>query len=138
MADITQTPANVAINDSAVKTRLVQYGEAVTQGMPVYKKAADGKYYKAQNDNTAADADALGIALTRGAAANSWGLIALEGNIDVGGTLVVGESYFVSAAFGAICPAADINSGKFPCYLGVATAAGNLKLKPLSAGVAKA
>lgn len=138
MADITQTAANVAINDSAVKTRLVQYGEAVTQGMPVYKKAADGKYYKAQNDNTAADADALGIALTRGGAADSWGLIALEGNVDLGATLSVGESYFVSAAFGGICPAADINSGKFPTYLGVATTASNLKLKPFAAGVAKA
>ncbi len=138
MADITQTAANVALNDNAVKTRLVQFGEAVTQGMPVYKKAADGKYYKAQNDGTAAEADAVGICITRGAAADSWGLIAIEGNINVGGTLVVGESYFVSSAFGGICPAADVGTGKFPTYLGVASTASNLKLKPFAAGVAKA
>lgn len=44
MADLSQTAANVALNDSAVKYRLVQFGEAVTQGMPVYRKTSDGKY----------------------------------------------------------------------------------------------
>lgn len=137
MADLSQTAANVALNDADVKTRLVQFGEAVTQGMPVYRKAADGKYWKAQNDNTAADAEAVGIALTKGAA-NGYGFIATEGNIDIGATLAVGESYFVSNAFGAICPAADVGSTEFPTYLGVATTTSNLKLKPSAAGVAKA
>jgi hypothetical protein len=138
MADLSQTAANVGFNDADVKYRLVQFGEAVTQGMPVYRKAADGKYWKAQNDNAAADAEAVGICIVRGAAADAWGLIATEGNINIGATLAVGESYFVSNAFGAICPAADVGSTEFPTFLGIANSATNLELKPSSAGVAKA
>ena len=137
MADLVQTPANVALNDADVKTRLVQFGEAVNQGMPVYRKAADGKYWKAQNDNGAAEAAATGIVLTKGAA-NGYGYIATEGNVDIGATLVVGETYCVSNAFGSICPIADVGSTEFPTILGVASTASNLKLKPSSAGVAKA
>jgi hypothetical protein len=137
MADLSQTAANVAFNDSDVKYRLVQFGEAVTQGMPVYRKAADGKYWKAQNDGTAAEADAVALAMTKGAS-NGWGIVATEGNVDVGATLAVGETYCVSNAFGAICPVADVGSTEFPTILGVASTASNLKLKPSTAGVAKA
>ena len=138
MADLSQTAANVAFNDADVKYRLVQFGEAVTQGMPVYRKAADGKYWKAQNDGTAAESDVVGICMVRGAAADSWGIIATEGNINIGATLAVGETYCVSNAYGAICPVADVGSTEFPCILGPATTTSNLKLKPSAAGVAKA
>lgn len=137
MADLTQNAANVAINDSDVKYRLVQFGEAVTQGMPVYRKAADGKYWKAQNDGTAAEADVVGIALTKGAA-NGWGFIATEGNIDIGATLAVGQTYCLSNGYGTICPVADVGSAEYPTNLGVASSTSNLMFKPQAGGVLKA
>jgi hypothetical protein len=137
MADLSQTAANVSLTDSAgVVTRLVQYGETVSQGMPVYKKTSDSKYWKADAD--AVDtASADGIALTPGAA-NEYGIIIESGLVDIGATLTVGATYVVSTTAGAIAPIADLASGDFTTILGVATTAGKLLLDIYESGVAKA
>ena len=59
MADLVQTAADVALVDNESQTQRVRVGEAVTQGMPVYLKSADRKYWKAQHDGSAEEARCL-------------------------------------------------------------------------------
>src|SRR5690606_160513 len=63
MANISQTAANVAVGASTTPTRLVQFGEAVTQGQPLYQHT-DGKYYQCDANDGVAKALAAVIALT--------------------------------------------------------------------------
>lgn len=141
MADISQTAANVAVGASTTPTRTVQFGEALTQGMPVYKSTSDSKYYRC-------DADALatsicdGIVLTP-AATNGYGLIALPATspgvslVNLGATLTVGLEYYVSTTAGGICPVADLASGDFPTSLGFAISTSLLDFRSVSSLVAK-
>jgi hypothetical protein len=142
MANISQTPANVAPGGSSLKTDKVQYGEAVTQGMPLYKHT-DGKYYQCDANDGIAKANCVGIALTPGGA-DGPGIIGLPASssgkalINLGATLVVGELYAVSATKGAIAPIADITSTQFPTTLGFAVSASLLDFQVTVCTVAKA
>ena len=135
MADLTQTAANVN-GHVGFKTSNIVYGETVVAGNAVYKKATDSKYWKAIN-SAAADATAVGIALT-GGAADEPGVIQISGPVDLGATLTIGEQYYVSNTAGAIAPAADIGTGEFPFLLGIASAADKLEIKLFGTGVAHA
>lgn len=122
MANLSQTAANVAIGSQITRTRVVQAGENLTQGQPVYLKASDGKYYRADANASAEAAKAVGIALTP-ASTNGYAVIqeGSGGSVNLGATLTVGETYVVSATAGAIAPIADLTTGDYPCILGVAT-----------------
>lgn len=122
MANLSQTAANVAIGSAITRTRVVQAGETIAQGQPVYLKTSDSKYWKADANASADTAKAVGIALTP-ASANGY-LVIQEGSgglINLGATLTVGETYVVSATAGAIAPIGDLTTGDYPCILGVAT-----------------
>lgn len=142
MADISQTAANVAIGGNSVKTEIVQYGETVAQGMPLYQSTADSKYYKADAD-TEATAKCSAIALTPGSA-NAYGLVAKPSNtpgralINLGATLVVGETYVVSTTAGGIAPESDLGTGDFVTVIGVATTAALLDFQVVISNTAKA
>ena len=143
MADISQTAANVALGGANVPTRIVQYGESVTQGMPVYRSDADSKYYQCDANDTAAKAVAAGIAISPGAT-NSYGVIALPASgpgkslVNLGATLAVGTAYAVSAAKGAIAPIADLGTGEYITILGVATTTALLDLQIVVSNTVKA
>jgi len=142
MADLSQTAANVALGASTTPTRVVQYGEAVTQGMPLYF-ASDGKWYQADANDTAAKAAVGAIAVSPGAI-NGYGLVALPAStpgkslVNLGATLAVGTVYAVSATKGAIAPLADIVSTQFVTVLGIATTAALLDFQPSISNTAKA
>jgi hypothetical protein len=142
MANITQTAANVAVGASTLKTEIVQYGEAVTQGQPLYRHT-DSKYYRCDANDGIAKANCSRIALTAGAT-NGFGLVAIPSNtpgkalVNLGATLVVGEMYAVSATVGAIAPIADITSTQFPTTLGFAVSASLLDFQVTVSTVAKA
>lgn len=119
MADLSITAANVKIGSDSTRTKLVQAGEAVAQGKPVYP-ADNGKYYLG-DANDAAKANSRAIALTP-ASTDGWFLIA-EGSggvVVLGATLVVGETYVVSNNVGGICPIGDLTSGSRTLILGFA------------------
>jgi len=122
MANLSQTAANVALGSQSTRTRVVQAGEAITQGQPLYLKASDGKYYKADANLSAEAAKGVGIAMTP---ASTNGYLVMQegsgGSVNLGATLTVGETYTVSATAGAICPIADLTTGDYPCILGIAT-----------------
>lgn len=142
MANISQTAANVAVGASTTPTRIVQYGESVTQGMPLYLHT-DGKYYQADANDTAAKAAVKAIALTPGAS-DAYGLVALPSSVagtstvNLGATLTIGETYAVSATKGAIAPLSDIGSGEYPAIIGQATTTALLDFQVAFAATAKA
>jgi len=141
MADLSQTAANVAVGASTTPTRRVQAGEAITQGMPVYKSTSDSKYYKSDADTSAASI-CDGIALTP-ASTSGYFVIAEPSTtagislVNLGATLTVGLEYYVSTNAGGICPIADLATGDFPTSLGFATTAALLDFRSISALVAK-
>ena len=139
MANLSQTAANVALGSQSTRTRIVQAGEAVTQGMPVYISTADGKAYQSDANASAIAAACDGIAVTP-AATDGYFVMALPGSgskLNVGATLTVGQTYTVSATKGAICPIADLTTGDFPTILGIASTTALLNFEVQSGGVAK-
>lgn len=135
MANITQTAANVAAGSSATRVQLVQAGEAITQGMPVYL-ASDGKYYQTDANDTAVKAQAKGIAVSP-AATDGYFLMAVDGLINLGATLAVGQIYCVSATKGAIAPYGDLTTNDFVTILGIATTTALMDINIVISGVQK-
>lgn len=137
MANLSQTPANVAVGDLAI-VRVVQAGEAVTQGQPVRNDTSIQKWYKC-DATSLANANASAIALTPAAADGYFAIIEGEGQlVNLGATLAVGETYVVSATSGLICPIGDLVSGNFATILGSAVSASLLRTIFEAVGVAKA
>jgi len=142
MADLSQTPANVARGSLTTPTQNVEYGEAVVQGQPLYR-STDSKWYRCDANDGVAKAVVGGIALTPGAA-NSGGTIALPSStpgaslVNLGATLAVGTAYCVSATVGAIAPIGDITSTQFVSIIGIATTTALIDFQPSISNTAKA
>ena len=125
MADITQTPANVlAVTGAPTKDGIL--GEAGGAGDVVYKDATDSNKLKLADNSTEAKAAAVGVLLNGGASGQPV-RYQTGGNINPGGTVVVGEVYNVSPNAGKFAPDADILSTKYRTTLGVGTTASNIK-----------
>lgn len=131
---------NVAVGSSTTKAILVQFGEAVTQGQPIYRSSTDSKYYRS-DANVAAGA-ASGIALTRGST-DGFGYMALPGAVsgqslvNLGATLTVGQVYCVGATVGTVVPYSDLTTADFVTILGVAKTTALLDLVIFVSGTQK-
>jgi hypothetical protein len=133
MADLVITPANVVAGANAIKVAGIA-GETITAGQAIARDSVTRKLLKA--DNNAANADLrtpIGVAL-HGASLDQPLTIQTEGDINLGATLTVGVPYFLGDAPGGICPLADLLSGEFVSFLGVASTAANMKMKILVSG----
>lgn len=135
MADLSITAANVKAGSASTRVQLVQAGEAIDQGEPAYL-ASDGKYYQTDANDTAIKAQAKGIAITP-ASADGYFLLAVDGLINLGATLAVGQIYVCSATKGGIAPYADLTTNDFVTILGVATTTALLDINLLVSGVQK-
>lgn len=135
MADISQTAANVKAGASTTRVQLVQAGETITQGQPVYL-ASDGKYYQTDANDTAIKAQAKGIAVTP-ASTDGYFLMANDGLVNLGATLAVGQVYVVSATKGGIAPYGDLTTNDFVTILGVATTTALMDINFIISGVQK-
>lgn len=135
MANITQTAANVSAGSAATRVQLVQAGESITQGMPVYL-ASDGKYYQTDANDTAVKAQAKGIGVSP-AAIDGYFLMAVDGLINLGATLAVGQVYCVSATKGAIAPYGDLTTNDYVTILGIATTTALIDINIVISGVQK-
>ena len=127
MADLTITAANI-LPDYSVAGLQPQIaggtaGETLTQGLSIYKKASDSKYYKADN-NDVTDSPVAEVATVAGVTLNSTlagqpisfqtgGLLAF------GAILTKGTDYILSSTVGAIAPIADYGSGKYNSKIGI-------------------
>lgn len=116
----------------------VTAGGTITAGMPVYKDTADSDKHKAARANVLATSQVAGIALN-GASNGQPLVIQTRGDINLGATLAVGETYCLSdAVAGQIIPHSDYGAGDFACIIGTAESASILELNIHSPGVARA
>lgn len=132
MADISITAANVVRVSGETDTKLA--GETITAGQPLYTSSSDGKFYKADNNDTAAKAQVTHIALNGGAAGQPIVGAKPDSIVNMGATLTVGETYIVSSNVGNVAPIADISTN-YVTILGVALTAANLYFKPIISGI---
>lgn len=119
MADLSITVASVAPSSGTTITGVA--GETITAGMAVYLKSTDNKLWKAQCDGTAAEADAVGIALHAALAGQPLTYAANGAVINLGATTAAGVFYYLSATAGGIGPVADLASTNKVVSLGYAT-----------------
>lgn len=139
MADLSITAASVVKGSGATVNNLKLAGETITAGMSVYLKSTDDRWYKAQSDGTAEEAGSGGLAVAlNGASAGQPLFVQTAGTITIGATVAVGTVYVVSAAYGGICPVADLVSTRYLSILGYASAAGTLTINTNATGVALA
>lgn len=131
--DLTQTAANVAPDATTVQRSSGVPGEAFSAGMPLYIKAADGLLYKCLNTTSAA-ATCVGIAEATGVVGQRT-FYQTAGKMNLGATLVVGETYVVSATAGKIAPIGDLATNGYVTYLGIATSSSQILLGINATGV---
>ena len=136
MVDLVQVPANVQQAGNAGIARGIA-GVAIVAGNSVRKDPNTTQLLAAEKDLTVVEAAAVGIAINSGAPGQPISYV-VSGDLDPGGTLVVGETYAVGAGPGAIAPVADILVGDFPTTLGIASTANNLKVNIFQGGTAHA
>lgn len=141
MAALSQTPANVNIGDANVRLEKVIGGEAITQGMPVWRNTSTNpaKFFRADANASAVASTAYGIALTA-CSGDNGSFVVMSGDgvlMNLGATLVVGETYCVGSTAGQIVPIGDLTTGDFPFILGQATTTALIKTVFSGAGVAK-
>jgi predicted cupin superfamily sugar epimerase len=121
MADLTITAASVLLSSGRTDTGTA--GATITAGQAVYIDATDSNKLKlAQADGTAAEVDAVGIALH--AALTGQPLrYAVDGTtINIGATTAKNTTYVVSTVAGGVAPSTDLTSGHRIVNLGYATA----------------
>lgn len=129
MADLSITAANVDPGSNVNPDTSYTAGATITAGQAVYIDSSDSDLAKlAQSDGTEAEAEVKGIALN-GASANQPVSIAKSGDVDMGATLTVGETYVLSQTAGGVAPIADLVSGDYVTHIGIATAADTLHLR---------
>lgn len=135
MADITITAASV-LQSSAASISTGVAGVAITAGQALYKDAADSNKLKlADDDNTAATAEIVGIALNGAAAGQPLAYLTADTDLAIGGTTVAGTIYVLSDVAGAICPWADKASGDRLVLIGIGKAANKMRLLLLNTGI---
>lgn len=136
MSALSQTAANVVT--TGTKKNGVS-GGTITAGMPVYRDAAASNVLKACRANAAGTASCDGIALTGSSATQPITYVESGASVNLGATLVVGETYCVSdAVAGQIVPIGDLGTADYATILGVATSASLLKLSIINSATAKA
>lgn len=135
MADITITAASVLPGDNA-QVEHGYFGAAVTAGQVVYKDSADGTFKLADaNSGTAGVRVPYGVALNGGASGQP-AAIQRSGKITIGGTVVVGKTYVLSATPGGIAPIDDLATGHYVSTLGIGISVTQIAVQIQSSGVA--
>lgn len=127
MAALTITAASVTLVSGSVEVG--QAGEALTRGVAIYKKASDGKWYKADcNHATAENRNARAIAMSDIQADGYFTFAQGQCQIGFGAILTVGEMYFLDATAGQIIPDADLASGYYVNLLGIAISTSTMQM----------
>jgi len=135
MADISITAANVVAGASASVEDGIA-GAAITAGQVLYKDPTD-KRFKLADSNSATAAARSPVSIALHAAAIGQPIRSLRhGPITIGGTLVPGVAYYLSDSPGNLCPVADVGSGEYSVFIGMATSATVLNVDFQESGVA--
>lgn len=130
--ELTQTAANVVAGTGAqIKQGIAS--DTITAGNPVYRHT-DGTF-KRTVASTLLGAAAHGIALN-GASSGQPIDYCTAGNINIGATLTVGQTYSVGASTGKIELLPTAEPSTYMTKLGIATTTSNLVLDIYVSGVA--
>lgn len=127
------TASAVKRSDANSTTYTRKSNAAVTAGQVVYENSSS-KFALAQCDGTAAEAAAVGIALTSAPGADQDLVVITKGLLTMSG-LTKGTVYAVSATAGGIAPVADLVSGNYVTVLGVAISSTQLLVDPIVSGI---
>jgi hypothetical protein len=135
MTDISVTATAVVAGSNATRDAGIA-GEAITAGQVVYLSSAINRWMLADTDSATAEARvAKGIALN-GAAINQPVAVLKSGDLTLNAVLTKGVGYYLSGTPGGIAPVADLATGDFTCFLGIAKSTTILAVDIQSAGVA--
>lgn len=126
--DLSVTAASVSPTASSVLAPPGYAGEALTAGQAVYRKASDGKWYKADCNSATAEVRVASAIVLTGSAAGQSVVVQTGGQITIGATLTAGVVYYLSGTAGGIRPVADNTTGDYPQVLGMAMSTTSLLL----------
>lgn len=133
MPNIIQTAANVLQGSDASVIQMTA-GATIIAGNVLYKDTADSDKVKLAIDTSSAAALVVGIALN-GAVDGQPITVQTRGDINPGGTVVVGQIYVVSSTAGAISEVDDIVTGDWVTILGIGRTSTALPLNIRVSGV---
>ncbi len=135
MAAFSPTPANVDTSAAHKATAVdVVCGETLAAGDLVYKDTDDSNKMKLAVNSSITAAKVAGVMLTGGADGQP-GKMQKVGELDMGGTLVVGTVYVLSSTAGDMEPYGDLSAADYVTIIGVAKTASNFKLSIIPSGV---
>lgn len=133
MPNIIQTAANVLQGSDASVIQMTA-GATIIAGNVLYKDTSDSDKVKLAIDTSSAAALVVGIALN-GAVDGQPITVQTRGDINPGGTVVVGQIYVVSSTAGAISEVDDIVTGDWVTILGIGRISTALPLNIRVSGV---
>jgi hypothetical protein len=119
MPDLTVTATSVLLTSGPSDT--ANAAAAITAGQGIYLNTSS-QAALAQSDGTAAEADAVGIALNGGGTGQPIRYAKSGAVINIGATTAKTTTYVVSATAGGVAPQADLVSTNRIVRLGYATA----------------
>lgn len=135
MAALTQTAANVLAGANAVTVPGL-WGDTVVAGKAICRDPTTKRFKLGSATHATATLRRCdGIALNGGGDLQP-GLIQISGEINLGATLVVGQTYVLDTTNGGICPITDLGAGETVVIIGTAVSAAMLKLAINNSGVA--
>lgn len=120
MADLTVTAGSVLFTSGTKLTGVA--GAAITAGQGLYLDSATTTLKLAFSAGTAAEADAVGIALHSAGSGQPVTYAAHGSLINIGATTAKTTTYVASATAGGVAPQADLVSTNKIVRLGYATA----------------
>ena len=138
MADLSITAASVLASANCAPDKQYNFGATVTAGQVVYLDTSTNTWKLTDSDASSAGNNAnsiIGIALVGGS--NNQPAVVAKRDIyfTPGATLTNGIAYYVSKNAGAICPVADVGSGNYATFLGIARSTSILNLEPVPSGI---
>lgn len=132
MADVAITASNVKFGtDGDIRHGVA--GEAVEAGKTIYLDRADNKLRLSDN-NAVGKKQVSGIALNTAAIGQPLAY-QRSGDLEIGGVLVAGTTYYLSSTAGGIMPQGDLAVGMDSVVIGTAKSASVLSLGIKATGV---
>lgn len=139
MADIVVTAANVIGSANGAPLKQYNFGATVTAGQIVYLDA-NNKWQLTDSDASSAGNNTnsmIGVALVGGANNQPGVVVTKDSYLNIGATLSNGVAYYVSRNAGAFCAVADVGTGNYGTFIGIArTSTGIINLNPTPSGIA--
>lgn len=138
MADLSITAASVLASANCAPTKQYLAGATITQGALVYLDPTTNTWKLTDADASSAgnlSNSRIGIALVGGSANQPMDVAERDVFFTPGATLTNGVAYYASRNAGGICAVADVGSGNYATFVGIARTTAVLNLNPTASGI---